>query len=129
MGRYLKKAVSNLVALAIVTSILASAGIYLYTEVVKSYSLAKSSSEIVQPLLRARCWHLASSWICAVKALSYVEGDLRILTLRGDIVELGSVSIEPGGVKVFEISMQSDDEPTKLVLLAGGTSFLYDIER
>jgi len=129
VGIPLRRALSNLVALAIVTSILASAGIYLYAEVVKSYSMARSSSEVIQPLLRARCWNIASTWICAAKAISYVEGDLRVLTARGEVVELGNVSIEPNEVMVFEIPIQSLDEPVKLILLAEGRAFLYDIER
>ncbi|RLG80440.1 MAG: hypothetical protein DRO13_03700 [Thermoprotei archaeon] len=127
----LRRAVSNLVALAIVTSILASAGIYLLAKVAESYGIVRSAIETdsKQPLAIARCWNISGAWICAVKALNIVNGSLRVVTSLGNTIEIGSLQLDPGDVRVFKLYLRDNESPRALMVSTGRLVYVYPIGR
>ena len=125
----MRRAVSNLVGLVIVVSIVASMGMYIYSQLVESYASARSSIEVVKPIAIARCWYLERVWVCGVRAITPISGVLKVLTASGRVVEIGRVSMDSGSVRLFRLSMDMGDEPAKLVLVTGRDVVVFSIER
>jgi len=129
MAMAMRRAVSNLVGLAIVVTIVASMGMYIYSQLVESYASARSSIEVVKPIAIARCWYLKNVWVCGVRAITPISGFLKVLTVNGKVIEIGRVSMDSGSVKLFRLSMDVGDAPAKLVLVTGRDVVVFSIER
>ena len=120
---YINKGVSSLVAIAIVASIASILG-------VAAYSFLQSGYQLHIQLYRglpaiAKCWNFTSTWLCSVKVLSNVYGNISIAT-AGDVFVYGYRYLEVDKPYIFIVNTSS--RPIAVFINVDGYIYSYSVD-
>lgn len=117
------RAVSSLIAIAIVASLASLLGVAAYTFLHSSYQIHLQLYRGLPAMVR--CWNLTNLWICSVRVFDNVYGNISIVTSDA-VVACGSRYLEGGEPSICITNTSS--KPLVALIDVGGSIYSYTID-
>ncbi|MCS7111576.1 MAG: hypothetical protein N3D82_03285 [Ignisphaera sp.] len=119
----IERAVSSLVAIAIVASIASILGAAAYTLLHTGYQV---NTQIYRGLpALVRCWNFTSVWLCSIRVFESVYGNISIAT-TGGVASCGYRYMEAGYPSICIVS--SSSRPVAALISVDGAVHSYPID-
>ncbi len=120
---YIWRAISSLIAMAIIASIASILGVAAYTLLYTGYQI---NTQIYRGLPAiVRCWNFTYTWICSIRVFENVYGNLSIATVDG---------LATCGYRYLEVSepsiciVNSSSRPVVALIDVNGAIYSYSVE-